>query len=278
MRASSERFRKIRGAEIERARRAPPQNLDAYGLAMRALPFVFASRPDAARRALELLHRAIEIDPDYGLAAALAAWSHGQLIMYNGTAAPDDERSQALDLVRRAAILDDDDPLVLTARCAVHTMAGEFDIADSLVARSLAIDPSSGWAWGRSAWLHAYRGDSDTAIEHFRRALALDPDKASKVNSFTGMGAAHFNAGRYEKAVSCLQSALLAEPTVGWPNRSLSVSYARLGERLKAKQSLEALRRFCPDLTVSRVVAAVPFRPQFLDRLGDGLTDLGLPP
>lgn len=269
---------KIRGAEIERARRAPPQNLDAYGLAMRALPFVFASRPDAARRALELLHRAIEIDPDYGLAAALAAWSHGQLIMYNGTAAPDDERSQALDLVRRAAILDDDDPLVLTARCAVHTMAGEFDIADSLVARSLAIDPSSGWAWGRSAWLHAYRGDSDTAIEHFRRALALDPDKASKVNSFTGMGAAHFNAGRYEKAVSCLQSALLAEPTVGWPNRSLSVSYARLGERLKAKQSLEALRRFCPDLTVSRVVAAVPFRPQFLDRLGDGLTDLGLPP
>jgi hypothetical protein len=31
-------------------------------------------------------------------------------------------------------------------------------------------------------------------------------------------------------------------------------------------------------MTVREVVAAVPFRPDFLDRLGDGLTDLGLPP
>jgi hypothetical protein len=51
-----------------------------------------------------------------------------------------------------------------------------------------------------------------------------------------------------------------------------------LGERLKALDSLEALRRFCPDLTVGQVVTAVPFRPDFLNRLGDGLSALGLPP
>jgi AraC-like DNA-binding protein/tetratricopeptide (TPR) repeat protein len=269
---------RVRGAEIERARRAAPQNLDAYGLTMRALPFVFASRPDAARRALEFLHRAIEIDPDYGLATALAAWAHGQLVMYNGTTTAADEHSQALTLAHRAAILDDDDPLVLAARCAVHTMADEFDIAEALVTRSLARDPSCGWAWGRSAWLQAYKGDSATAIEQFGRAITLDPNPASRTNTFTGIGAAHFNAGRYEAAAVWLENAMIAEPTTAWPNRSLSVTYARLGERLKAKESLEALRNFCPDLTVGRVVAAVPFRPDFLDRLGDGLDDLGLPP
>jgi hypothetical protein len=71
---------------------------------------------------------------------------------------------------------------------------------------------------------------------------------------------------------------LLEQPGTSWPNRSLSVSYARLGDRLKALDSLDALRRSCPDLTVSQVVAAVPFRPDFLDRLGDGLSGLGLPP
>lgn len=268
----------IRGAEIDRARRAPPQNLDAYGLAMRALPFVFASRPEATRRALELLHRAIEIDPDYGLATALAAWCHGQLVMYNGTSAPAEETLRALQLVQRAAILDDEDPLVLAARCAVHTMEREFDTAEALVTRALALDPSSGWAWGRSGWLHSYQGNSETAIEHFGRALSLDPNFASRANSFAGIGSAHFNAGRYEAATFWLRTALLEQPGMSWANRSLSVSYARLGDRLKALESLDALRRFCPDLTVGRVVAAVPFRPDFLDRLGDGLSGLGLPP
>jgi TolB-like protein len=268
---------RLRGAEIERARRALPENLDAYGLTMRALPLLFASRPDAARRALELLYRAIDFDPDYALATALAAWGHGQLVMYNGTASPDDDRSLALNLVRRAAILDDGDPIVLAARCAVHTMANEFGVAEALVARSLAIDPYSGWAWGRSAWLQAYKGDSETAIEQFMHSLALDPNPAARANSFTGIGASHFNKGRYDAAVFWLQGALLAEPTTAWPNRSLSVSYMRIGENLRARESIETLRRFCPDITVGQVVAAVPFRPQFLDRLGDGLSDLGLP-
>jgi adenylate cyclase len=268
----------IRAAEIDRARRLPPQNLDAYGLAMRALPLVFASRPDAARRALELLHRAMAIDPDYGLATALAAWGHGQLVMYNGTSEPAEERSLALDLVKRAAILDGDDPLVLTARCAVHMMAKEFEVAEALVARALALDPTSGWAWGRSGWLHSYRGDSETAIKHFGRALSLDPTAGSRANSLAGIGSAHFHEARYEAAALWLKSAILEEPGTSWANRSLSVSYARLGERLKALESLDALRRFCPDVTVGQVVAAVPFGTDFLNRLADGLSTLGLPP
>jgi hypothetical protein len=65
---------------------------------------------------------------------------------------------------------------------------------------------------------------------------------------------------------------------MAWANRSLSVSYARLRDRLKALEALDALRQSCPDLTVTRVLAAVPFRSDFLDRLGNGLSDLGLPP
>ena len=268
---------RIRGAEIDRASRVSPQNLDAYGLAMRALPFVFASRSEATQRALELLHRAIEIDPDYDLATALAAWCHGQLVMYNGTLAPAEETQRALQLVQRAAILDSDDPLVMAARCAVHTMARQFDIAGALVTRALALDPYFGWAWGRSGWLHSYRGNSDTAIEHFGRSLSLDPNFASRANYFAGIGSAHFNIGRYDETTFWLRTALLDQPGMSWVNRTLSVSYARLGDRPKALESVDTLRRSCPDLNVSQVVAALPFRPTYLDRLAEGLSDLGLP-
>ena len=55
---------RIRGAEIERVRHQRPNDLDAYGLATQAFPLVLATYPSAAHRALSLLNRAMEIDPD----------------------------------------------------------------------------------------------------------------------------------------------------------------------------------------------------------------------
>jgi adenylate cyclase len=197
--------------------------------------------------------------------------------MYNATQAPTGDRCRALQLAERAAILDSDDALVLTARCAVHMMAREFDLAEALLTRALALDPTSAWAWGRSGWLNAYLGHSEVAIEHFSRAIALDPNSASTANNLVGIGSANFDAGRYDAAASWMRKALLEQPGTWWANRTLSVSYARLGERQRGLESLAALRRYCPDLTVSQVVSAIPFRPSYLDRLGEGLSGLGLP-
>ena len=142
-------------------------------------------------------------------------------------------RSCSCRLARRAAILDADDPLMLTARGSVHTMAGDFDGADALLARALALDPSCGWAWGRSAWLHSYRGNSEVAIDHFRHALIFDPS-ATNANNFVGIASAQFGAGRYDAAAHWMHKALVEQPGMLWTNRTLSVSYARLRERRKA--------------------------------------------
>jgi TolB-like protein/AraC-like DNA-binding protein/Flp pilus assembly protein TadD len=267
----------IRGAEIDRARRMFPEDLDAYGATMCALPLIFSSQPESTDRALELLSRTLERDPDYGLANALAAWGHAQRVMYNATSTPNEDQLAAHKLVQRAAILDDGDPLGLAAQCAVHTMAGEFETAEILISRALAINSNFGWAWGRRGWLHSYKGDSETAIDHFTRALALDANEGSRANNFAGIGSAHFNAERYEQAAFWLRRALSERPGMWWANRSLSVSYIRAGQRMEAFDALNALRRARSDLTVGKVVSAIPFRQDFLNRLGEGLTDLGLP-
>ena len=235
----------IRGSEIERARRRRPEDLAAYGLTMRAFPFVFASNPAAAKQALEFLNRAIEIEPDYAPSTALAAWCHAQLVLYNGTPSPGQERKNALLLSERAGILDPDDPLVLTARCAVHTMAGQMGHAGALVSRSLQLDPTLVWSWERSGWLNAYSGHAETAVRHFEQATRLDPRRPN-ANRLTGLGCAYFDAGRYEEAVRWKRAALRDDPGTAWINRSLSVSYARFGDRVAALDSIEALRRYSP--------------------------------
>jgi TolB-like protein/AraC-like DNA-binding protein len=265
----------IRDAEIERARRKPPNELDAYGLTIRAFPFALASYPRAAIRALELLNRAMDIDPDYAPAAALAAWCHAQLVLHNGAPSLSEERGRALLLSERAGLLDPDDALVLTARCAVHTMAGQFDHAGALIARALCLDPSFVWGWERSGWLNAFKGEPDTAIAHFERANRLDI-RGANPNRMIGIGCAHFDAGRYDQAAFYKRRALREQPGTAWINRTLSVSYARLGEMLAALDAIEALHRYSPDLTISKIVSALPFRQDFLDRVAEGLDELGL--
>ena len=267
----------IRGSEIERARRRRPEDLAAYGLTMRAFPFVFASNPVAAKQALEFLNRAIEMEPDYAPSTALAAWCHAQLVLYNGTPSPVQERKNALLLSERAGILDPDDPLVLTARCAVHTMAGQLGHAGALVSRSLQLDPTLVWSWERSGWLNVYSGNAETSMRHFAQATRLDPGRPN-ANRLTGLGCAYFDAGHYEEAVRWKRAALQDDPGTAWINRTLSVSYARLGDRLAALDSIEALRRYSPDITIGKIAASLPFTPSFLDRVTEGLDDLGLSP
>ena len=202
---------------------------------------------------------------------------HAQLVLYNGTPSPVEERKHALLLSERAGVLDPDDPLVLTARCAVHTMAGQFDHARALISRSLELDPTLVWSWDRSGWLNTYLGNVEAALRDFEQATRLDPRGPNAIR-LTGLGCAYFDAGRYEEAVRCKRMALRYDPGTAWINRSLSVSYARVGNRLAALESIAALRRYSPDITISKIVAALPFTQDYLDRVAEGLDGLGLAP
>ena len=50
---------------------------------MRALRHVWMLEKQEAGKALELLEKAIHVDPDYPLALALAAWCHAQQSVYS---------------------------------------------------------------------------------------------------------------------------------------------------------------------------------------------------
>jgi TolB-like protein/AraC-like DNA-binding protein/Flp pilus assembly protein TadD len=266
---------RVRDSEIERAQRGRPEDLAAHALTMRAFPFVFAANPAAAQRALDILYGAIEREPDYAVAISLAAWCHAQLVLYNGALSVDRERQNALRLSERAGILDPDDPMVLTARCAVHTMAGQLDHASALISRALELDPALVWSWERSGWLNAYAGNAKTAIEHFEQATRRDARRPN-ASRLTGLGCAYFDAGQYKEAARWKRLALQEDVGTAWINRTLSVSYLRLGDRRAALESLEALRRYSADISITRIVSSLPFQRDFLDRVAEGLDDLGL--
>ena len=63
-------------AEVERAKSKRPENLTAYDLYLRALPAVREMTHEGNDRAIELVSRALGIEPDYAVAAGLGAWAY----------------------------------------------------------------------------------------------------------------------------------------------------------------------------------------------------------
>jgi adenylate cyclase len=274
----------IEAAEIECARRRPADDLRARDLVLRALPFVLAADPGSAMRALGPLEEAMHLDPDDPRPAALAAWCHTQLMLYDATDNYTAECVRTRQLADRAAALDPlGDPLVLTARGGVAMGTKRREEADTLLSRARAIDPGFGWAWERGGWLLANSGQSKAALDHFRRAMPLKGPRAPIANCLAGIGAAHCGAARFEEAALWTRRALAENPGAVWLNRVLAPCYLALGQRQAAAASVEQFRRAYPGITLARVMAVLPgnceggWGGEAERRVLDGLAALGMP-
>ena len=131
--------RGLRAAEVERARRKPHVDQTAHDLTMRALPHALALDVDGNRRSLDLLDQAMERDPDHTLAIALAAWCHGQGLVYQFSDNPGQARAQALSFAQRAISIGGD-PTALPILGNAFALAGDVQAAESVTRKALALD------------------------------------------------------------------------------------------------------------------------------------------
>jgi adenylate cyclase len=269
----------LRSAEIARARRKRPDSLQAYDYVMRALPQMLALTPEAGAEALRLTMEAVRLDPDYARASAIAAWCHAWHVVNGWTTSPQQLRAAGMRLAHAALRLDADDPGVLTMVGATEILlAGDLDAASVHIAKALALDPNSAWAWIRSGYLHAYRGESDTALAHFERAAQLSPFDPLNFNRCAGIALAHFAAGRYEGAIAWAENARAERPGLPFAYRVLAAAHVQLGQVDRARTAAQVLRAQCPHQSLAEMVAVTPFRDSDVRwRFEDGLRQAGIP-
>jgi TolB-like protein/class 3 adenylate cyclase/tetratricopeptide (TPR) repeat protein len=238
----------VDAAEIRRSLRKPTADLTAYDLYLRAVAEGQSWEKDRILCALNLLGEALERDPHYGPALALAALSTAILYLNNWSEDLEATRRDGSNLARQALRTAADDPSVVAMSAYVLAIFGD-DIATAtvLIDRSLERNPSfaSGWTW--SAWVRLWAGQPDPAIEHFKTAIRLSPrEGTASANAHVGIGIAHLFAGRLEDAKSMLLVALQEKP--GWPPtyRFLASCYAHLGRLDEAREIVKRLRDITP--------------------------------
>ncbi|MGI9475332.1 MAG: adenylate/guanylate cyclase domain-containing protein [Hyphomicrobiaceae bacterium] len=267
----------IQKAEIERVNRKPPEGLGAYDYTMRAMRHVWLLDKDASILALDLLEKALAIDPDYPLALALAAWCWAQHSVYNWADDIDLAKAKALAHAERAASLSSEDPLILAVLGSVHTFARNYGAARVLLERAISLDENAAWARSRLGWLEVYADRPESAIPHFEHALRLSPLDPMNFNNYVGIASAHQVAENYQASADFFQRGLLERPTAYWIHRNLAPVLLAAGREAEAEQSKKVLFSEFPDLTIERFKHAMVFSPSALERLSVYLRKLGVP-
>ncbi len=268
----------IRRAEVDRARKKRPDTLAAYDLVMRAFPHLWAHSPDDNAEAIEYLARALALEPDYGLAAALAAWAHGQQVAYNWSTDFAGERRQAAALIKTASMNVADDPTALAALAsAMMMLGGDVGQATTLTDRAIELDPNHAWAWLRRGWGHVYLGNPDRGLTAFETSARLSPMDPFAFSMHLGMGLAHFAAGRPQDAVGWVRRAMSERPGLTWPYRDLAVYLAHQGELAAASDALDQFRKAHAGVSLASIGDGLRFMyPSLLSRYLQGLKLAGL--
>jgi TolB-like protein/class 3 adenylate cyclase len=204
---------RLRAVEMERARRKPTENLEAYDLFLRALANLHRTTRQPIEEALRLVDQVIALDPDYAMAIGLKA----RLIYRSkviGFLAPSDPLlDEAVRLAWRAAEKGREDPDVLwLAGFVVALAGGDFAGGVALIGRSLAINPNSAEAITAQGLLHAYLGQADVAITNLDKAMRLDPVPSASYITLLGYATLHFVLGQYDIALAWANKSLYVNP------------------------------------------------------------------
>jgi TolB-like protein/class 3 adenylate cyclase len=267
----------LRQSEIERARRKQPDSLDAYDLYMRALPYAFTPMPADADKALPLLGKAIELEPDYAAAHAIIAWCHEQRYLRGGM--QEETRLAALRHARLAIAGGNDDAAALaTAGFVIAVCGRDFETALTAFDRSFVLSSSSALALGFSSLVRAWKGDDAIAVEQANRALRLSPFDPLIYLPYIGLAYAHFAAGRFEEMVSAANLASQSNPRFTPPLILLAAALGCLGRSEDANTIVQRLLELQSGITVATAILSARYvDPNNIAALENALRRAGLP-
>jgi tetratricopeptide (TPR) repeat protein len=246
---------------------------------MRALPHLWAHRESDNARAIDHLAQALALEPGYGLAAALAAWAHGQQVAYSWSRDIAADRAEGERMVEQAALTVADQPTALTAlAAAIMQLGGDVPQALRFIDKALEIDPNHAWAWMRRGFGLVYTGTPDAAIEAFATARRLSPLDPFGFNVNIGTALARFSAGRHQEAIQLVRGVLAERPGLTWPYRDLAVYYAHHGDLAAARDALDKFLELRPAMTLASLGDSLRFmEPGLLSAYLRGLKLAGLP-
>jgi adenylate cyclase len=265
-------------AELDLAARRRPANLSAYDLCLRAQPHFYSMTHGGVAEALQLTHRALELDSRYGFAAFLAGSCHCFIIGQGWARDLNREIGEATRLLSLALSIDENDPDVLaTVGCATSFLTEDFTTAAEMVDRAVALNPNSALAWNQRGHAYLFGGRAAEAIRSFERTIRLSPLDPGLYITLAGMGIALIEVRRFEEAVAVARKAARQNQTYVATFRCLASALAHLGREAEAQKAVSRVLELEPNFRISEWLKRGAQWHRYNKLMIEGVRKAGLP-
>jgi len=213
------------------------QNLEAYELYLRAYVARQRFTKDALDESDAYLERALQIDPNYGIARMLMAYNAGNR-SDSGFVPPAVGFGRQRELALEVLELSSDSASAHSALMHVYrTLDWDWAAAESVERRALALDPNDMFVQGEGGILAATLGQWDEAERKIRGALARDPLDSLAIWC---LALTYYNAQRYTDAEATLRRLIDLWPDFVWTRAYLGKTLLAQG---KPREELEATQQ-----------------------------------
>ncbi len=148
-----------------------------------------------------------------------------------------------------ALSLDDGDPDTLAWAAIISAyMVGDSESEIELADRAVALNPNSYQAWNGRGFVYGIAGLPEEAVRCFERAMRMSPVDPRLQLTFSGMGLAFIELGRFDEAIVAGKKALRQNPC-------LASAFAHLGRDAEARDAAARLLEVDPGFTISAWIA-----------------------
>ena len=266
-------------AEIERSNRKLPADMGAYDLYLKALPNLYAMRPDRNKMALDLLHHAITLDPNYAPALAFLAWGYEQRLVRDWGAYGENDAEIATALAHRAIAADRNDAHVMATAGFVLTMVGrDYKLGLQAVDRANELNPNIAFVSMLIGVSQTFGGDPEEALIHFDNAIRVSPGDPGAFFFYALAGLSHLFCGRPVEAHELASKSIRIYTDWDSSYWALIPALVQLGRIDEARSTVTKFLELSPNASVTRLGELLPVRnPDYLHLILDGMAKAGLP-
>ncbi len=269
----------LRKAEMQRSRRKRPESLKAYDLYLRALPHLYAFRPEPNAKALDLLEQAIAAQPDFAPALANLAWGLEQRFVHHWPNAGPEDVVRAIETARLAISADRNDADATSLSGFLLTMlAHDHESGLRAIERGLEINPNSAVVCWTACWVYLLCGEPEKAFTLAERLLRLSPVDMEMHFILNALGMAHLFLGQFDDAAEISARSLDHDAGVDVTYWIRIPACAHTGQLEEAAKATATLLKIDPNASILGFKKQIPFRdPKNMKIIVDGFRLAGLP-
>ncbi|HMB47842.1 MAG TPA: adenylate/guanylate cyclase domain-containing protein [Afifellaceae bacterium] len=264
--------RRVEAAQHDQLARKAPSNMAAYECVLAAKVLHHRSNREDIQKALDLINRALELDPDYAHAHAWRGCILAQTWVYNWCDDKEATWNEVVAAVEKAFSLDDNDADVHRVLAAINISRDDLVKSRYHQERALALNPNYDLVVVQQGELQTWLGNPEDGIEWIRKAMRLNPHHPERF--WSHLGKAYFGARQYAEAIEAFMRLSATDHT---QQAFVAASYGWLGDKTAAEAHVARIRVLDPEFGLETFLDTMHYANKLdLQHLREGLSKAGV--